>query len=239
MVRDAARGRGVDRAGRGGGAGLHQSVRPRRLAARRASEGGGSGLRLRAGVARGPPRAGGVRERESHGAAHARARPQRRDRGRAGAAPVVRGLGRRARVLLQRRRRADGPLRRVGGGALPPGGRARCRGARGRLPRGVHRGPRRATSWRPRVRAWRTSRPTSASSVSATRVSGASSTGSDPRSTGSASRFDVYFSERDLQETGRDRRRGAAAPGSRLPRTKPTARCGSAPPSSVTTRTGS
>ncbi len=68
------------------------------------------------------------------------------------------GLGRGARVLLQRRRRADGPLRRVRGGALPPGGRARGRGARGRLPRRTTSRSWPRTSWRSRARTSRTSR---------------------------------------------------------------------------------
>ena len=59
-----------------------------------------------------PARAGRVREREPDRSAAHRARPERRARGRPRAPPRGRRLDRRARVLLQRRGPADGPVRR-------------------------------------------------------------------------------------------------------------------------------
>ena len=89
-----------------------------------------------------PARAGRVRERQPDRAAPHRPRAQRRARRRA--RPGARG-GRvvgRARVLLQRHRRADGSVRRVGRGEVPPAPGPRGRGARGRVPRRLRDRPR-------------------------------------------------------------------------------------------------
>ena len=93
-------------------------------------------------------RPGRVREREPDGAAARRSRPQRGARRRGRTTARCRRPHGRARVLLQRRRRADGPVRRVGRGAVPAGAGSRRRGSGGRLPRRLHRRVRRATSSR-------------------------------------------------------------------------------------------
>ena len=73
---------------------------------------------LRARGAHRRARPGRVREREPDGAAARRARAERRA-GRRDRAAARRGRAHgRARVLLQRRRRPDGPVRRLGRGAL-------------------------------------------------------------------------------------------------------------------------
>ena len=74
---------------------------------------------------------GGVRLREPDRPAHDRSRAQRRDRRRARPAPDVRRSRGRARVLLQRRRRPDGSLRRVRRGPVPRS----CSAATRRCPR--------------------------------------------------------------------------------------------------------
>ena len=80
--------------------------------------------------------AGRVRLREPDGPDHGRVGPERRVRRQRRAAARVRGTHGRARVLLQRRGRADGSLPRVGRGGAARGGPAR-----GRLPRRLHRRP--------------------------------------------------------------------------------------------------
>ena len=75
-------------------------------------------------------RPGRARLRESDGASHRGVGAERRLRRRGGPAARVRGARRRARVLLQRRRDADGPVPRVRRGNSP--GR---RAARGRISR--------------------------------------------------------------------------------------------------------
>ena len=102
--------------------------RPRRGAARRRAL-----RRRRPGPARADPGGDGLGQpdRPDHGAHGA----ERRLRRRGGAAARVRRARGRARVLLQRRRHADGEVPRLGGG-----GAERGRAAGGRLPGRVHPG---------------------------------------------------------------------------------------------------
>ena len=138
----AARGR----ARRGRGPGLRQPL-PRRTRGSRDALGAmldaGYGVRRRLGRSRAArARRDGVGEPDR--ADHGRVGAERRVRRLRRAAARVRGPRRRARVLLQRRGRADGPLPRVGRGGAARGG-----AAGGRLPRRVHRGARaRATAIR-------------------------------------------------------------------------------------------
>ncbi len=97
----------------------------------------GSELRRRLGRdARARPGGDGVGEPDRPD--HRRGGPERRVRRLRRAPARVRRPRRRARVLLQRRRRPDGALPRLGRGGAARGG-----AARGRLPRRVHR-----SSWR-------------------------------------------------------------------------------------------
>ncbi len=140
---------GGRRAERGAGAGsgalrgrrarLRQPVPVRRLVPARAAHGARCGRALwRRRRPGGPKGAGGVRVGQSHGSAGGRQRPPCRLRRRAVARarpPRPRGV---ARVLLQRRRRADPAARRVRDRARS--GRER---PRGRLPGRVRARPRR------------------------------------------------------------------------------------------------
>ena len=176
---------------------------------------GRRGRALRAGRAERPARAGGVREREPDRAAAHRARAQRRAGRRARAAARGRRLDRRARVLLQRRRPPDGPVRGVGGGALPAGARARGRDARGRLPRRVPGGDRRGHRGRARRRA---RRPPARGAPGAAARRGIRRVLAQIEATLErfGVRFDVYFCEAELARKGEIDGRDRAAARRRL-----------------------
>ena len=145
------------------------------------------------------------------------------------------GWKRDARVLLQRRRRADRESGRAASRRALPAqlGRRGRRDPRGRLPRRVHpRDRRSATSRSIAGDARRRRRSMRCASFAVARA--APRAGSRPP--GVRRRFDTYF----LGVVALHRRHGRRAPsgGSRQPgtRTRTTARSGSAPPTSATTR---
>ena len=146
--------------------------------------------------------------------------------------PGARGGRRRGdpRVLHQRPRQPDEPLRRV-----DPGGCAR----RGRRPRTATTA---VTSPSSPSRSWPSSRRSSTClTTSADRFREAGTPSSWPSSKqpwpGIQTHFDVWFSERSLHESER-RRRASRSCASRATPSTPTARSGCAPPTSATTRTG-
>ena len=145
------------------------------------------GERYGAGAPTGRADPGGVRLREPDRPAHDRSRAERRDRRRARPAPDVRRARGRAGVLLQRRRRPDGSLRRVRRGSVPPAPRPRGRDARGRLPRRLRDRPRPRRSSTRRVPASPTSRRKNGSSGSGRRARAARWSRSARRSSGSGS----------------------------------------------------
>ena len=139
-----------------------------------------------AGGAQRQARPGGVRQRQPDGTAPRGSCPQRRARRCHRSAARARRVGRGARVLLQRRRRPDGPVRRVRRGALPHA----IAGSRRELPEDgyhgvVHRRARPRVASRGRHRTTPTCRTRSGCRWSGTRPPSGCSAGSTGRSNGS------------------------------------------------------
>ena len=104
---------------RGRGAGVPERLRHRRVAVRRAPRRRGEGRVVRAGAPNGQRVQVEFVSANPTGPLHVGPCPQRGARRCHRSAARARGLDRRARVLLQRCRRPDGPVRRVRRGALP------------------------------------------------------------------------------------------------------------------------
>ena len=161
---------------------------------------------------------------------HPVGRARRRDR------PGARGRRRRGdpRVLHQRPRRPDGPLRRVARGR-----RAGPAGARGRLPRAPTSHDLAAQVVAERPRHPRPARRRAAGGVPRGRLRAAAR-----GAAGAARRVRhplrrLVLRARPLHESRRGRRARSQRPArTRATSSRPTARCGCAPPTSATTRTG-
>ena len=190
---------------------------------------------------RGPHGRRGIRVRQSHRPAARRPRPRRGDRRLHRARAGRQRLERDARVLLQRRRRADRQPRQVGAGARAGQDAGRRRLAGGRLSRRLHRrrgqrlparrhrrvrGPHRHR--RPRIPT--TSTPIRRFAVACLRRE----QNADLAAFGVS--FDVYFLESRCTPRARSRRPCASWSPTATP-TRKAARCGCAPPTSATTRT--
>ena len=138
------------------------------------------------------------------------------------------------RVLHQRPRQPDEPLRR-----LDRGRRARRADPGRRLPGRLHRRPRRGGRGRAPRRLRPARRTSGCAAVPRGRLRDPARAAAGASSTAFNTHFDVWFSERGLQ-----RRRGSvpdtlrAAARTTATSSRPTARCGCAPPTSATTRTG-
>ncbi len=150
---DGRSGRRALRARRSRRPGLPQPLPQRRLVPRRPRAHARGGRRLRPRLAAGGAADQGqrrVRQREPHGPAARGPRALRVVRRRALPHLRLRRPRRDPRVLRERLRHADGPLRAVAGGALRPAPRARRRGPRRRLPGRVPAGARRRAHRRSR-----------------------------------------------------------------------------------------
>ena len=225
----------VRRTRRGCRTGVPEHLRHRRLALRRAPRRRGGGRVLRSRGTHRQARPGGVRQRQPDRTAARGPCPERRAR-RCHRSPArARGLERGARVLLQRRGRPDGPVRRVRGGALPHPLRDRDGDPRGRLSRLLHRcaGARvEGTGWlRLRGDASRAPAPVD-------QTGGGGACPSVDRPIARTVRRGVrHLHVRGVPrgEATRSSRRSTGY-GTRVISTRRTARCGSAPPRSATTR---